>query len=424
MRRRVWAFIRQFDILISFQVGLPSMMPIRSHESALLPRNIYDDDGSFSETSTQLPPRLPDSEPTQISYLISKTRLAFGFARAVDELDRLRTVPFERLLEIDRELRQIYNSIPDYHKVAPLSCDDSLIVTSARFVLASIHHRTLCVVHSRFLDLAQTDQRYQYSRRVCLTSAMTILRFQFIQNQDIPVDGRLRSLTNYQTSFAIHDYLLAATIISTELCSNNGAGRDGSARNQLRGIPSRADMVKALEVSARIFDQMKDQSMEAYKAADVLSMLVKKLKPGGRCGQCKQTPWRVETSQSLRSRFDGPTLSADFAHKPEWASHALPITPESSSGSGLASHAERPTPMVSYSFERARSPLNQTDLNGPPAWTEPLDAASIMESSFMPQPGLDLEASLDWNVPELSPYQPSFALSDPISALWNLNSGM
>jgi hypothetical protein len=80
--------------------------------------------------------------------------------------------------------------------------------------------------------------------------------------------------------------------------------------------------------------------------------------------------------------------------------------------------------MVSYSFERPRSPLNQTDLNGPPAWTEPLDAASIMESSFMPQPGLDLEASLDWNVPELSPYQPSFALSDPISALWNLNSGM
>jgi len=253
MRRRAWAFIRQCDILVSFQMGLPSMISLRMLE-APLPRNIHDDN-SFNEDSITIPPALPDSEPTQISYLLAKTKLAFGFARALEEIDQASTMRWERILEIDRELRQIYDNVPDYYKIGQLSSEDSLVLVSCRFVLSSIHHKSLCVIHSRFLEIARSDYRFMYSRRVCLSSAMSILRFQAIQNQEIPVDGRLRSLTNYQTSLAIHEYLLAATIITADLSSC--ASASSASQQPLPGVPTRSEMIKALSLSARIFAQMR-----------------------------------------------------------------------------------------------------------------------------------------------------------------------
>ena len=256
MRRRTWAFIRQSDILSSFQMGLPSTVESSTSDGSL-PLNIHDDD-SFDEQCTGLPKALPDTEPTQIAFLLAKTRLAFGFANAMKKLSTAEILPRERVLDIDRELRQIYDNIPAYCKLGPLSERDSLVLVSFRFALASIHHKSLCVLHSRFLERGKTDDQYLYSRRACLSSAMEILRFQAIQNLDLPVDGGSRS---------------------AELFSKNPAASPANHRDS-QGLPTRLEMVKALSTSARIFSQMSDQSMEAYKAADVLGMLLQKLEQG------------------------------------------------------------------------------------------------------------------------------------------------
>lgn len=258
--------------MFSFQLGLPSMVGLRSFEDPF-PRNIHDD--QLHEDCTTIPPELPDSDLTQVSYLRAKTKLVFTFARALDEINRSDPMRWERVLEIDRGLRRVYNNIPEYWKLDQLSSQDSLVIVSARFTLSSILHKSLCVLHSRFLDSKDTDDRFSYSRRVCLTSAMSILRFQAIQNQKIPIENRLRSLTNYQTSLTIHDYLLAVTIITSDLFSS---------RNQqaVQGVPTRIEMIKALELSSQIFAQMRDQSMEAYKAADILKMLLAKIEAENR----------------------------------------------------------------------------------------------------------------------------------------------
>ncbi|KAK3714871.1 hypothetical protein LTR37_007606 [Vermiconidia calcicola] len=278
MRRRVWAFIRQGDIMISFQLGLPAMVDLSVCDSNL-PRNIYDD-RDFSEDCTMLPPALPDSEPTEISFLLAKTRLAFGFARAAAEISKTPGVKWERILEIDREVRHIYDSIPGAYKLGVLSQQDSLILSSAKFTLANIHHKSLCIIHSRFLEPARSDHRYLYSRKICLSSAMSVLRMQAIQDQEIPVEGRMRSLTSYQTSLTIHDFLLAAAIISSDLCSGSSLRAPQDGRASVSGIPTRVDMIRALGVSAQIFGRMQDRSKEACRAADVLSMLVNKLEAG------------------------------------------------------------------------------------------------------------------------------------------------
>lgn len=261
-----------------------------------LPRNIHDDH-DFHEDCTALPPALPDSEPTQISFLIAKTKLAFGFARAVAQINRTPPVEWEEVLELDREMRHIYDSLPAYCKLGQLSRQDSMILTSARFTLASIHHKSLCMIHRRSLEMAKSDPRYSYSSGVCLGSAMSILRIQAIQDQEIPADGRLRSLTNYQTSLQIHDYLLAAAIISTELCSEP---LEAASPNQQAspGTPSRAGMIKALGISARIFGRMRNQSKDACKGADVLEMLVDKLE--------------VESSKPVQSREDAQHYLSNF----------------------------------------------------------------------------------------------------------------
>jgi hypothetical protein len=254
------------------------MIGLRFLESSL-PRNIHDNDENFHESCRALPLSLSRSAPTQISYLIAKARLAFGFARILDEVNRTALPLWERVLELDRELRQIYDDVPDHYKLGQLSGEDPLVLISARFVLLSIHHKSLCVLHSRFLDRVKSDGRFEYSRRVCLTSAMSILRFQAIQDQEIPVNGQLRSLTNYQTSLAIHDYLLAATIVTADLYANNSSA-DPPATKWSDGIPTRLEMIRALSVAADIFRRSQKWSVEAQKAANVLEVIVKRFEAG------------------------------------------------------------------------------------------------------------------------------------------------
>lgn len=411
MRRRAWAFIRQCDILVSFQMGLPSMITPRLLE-APLPRNIHDDD-SFNENCSILPPALPDSEPTQISYLIAKTKLAFGFSRALEEINRTDTIQWERVLEIDRELRHIYDNVPDYYKILQLSSDDSLVLVSCRFVLSSIHHKSLCTVHSRFLEIAKADYRFIYSRRVCLTSAMSILRFQAIQNQDIPVDGGFRSLTNYQTSLAIHDYLLAATILTADLSSS--ASDNTTNQQPLHGVPTRSEMIKALRLSAQIFGQMQDQSMEAYKAADVLEMLVRKFEDEDQNGMRGPKDLQSVISGQLPPSKANSTRPSPASSKRQVSLSGSSVAPSKSPKANLSAgtnldfahhrNAQRslrgPSRLAQSTQPEVSVPkragfMDMPNLDALTAWPEPQETGYSTQPTLIPQMFADFESAANW----------------------------
>lgn len=416
MRRRAWGFIRQCDILVSFQMGLPSMITPRLLE-APLPRNIHDDD-SFSEDCSMLPPALPDSEPTQISYLIAKAKLAFGLARALEEITGSEPIRWERMLEIDRELRHIYDNVPNYYKIGQLSTEDSLVLVSCRFVLSSIHHKSLCTVHSRFLEIAKFDHKFIYSRRVCLSSAMSILRFQAIQNQDIPVDGGLRSLTNYQTSLAIHDYLLAATILAADLSSSTP--ENTTNQQPLPGVPTRSEMIKALRLSAQIFGQMQDQSMEAYKAADVLDMLVRKFEGEDQRGMkgskgplnlvSEQLP--ASMSNAMRPPYVPSKRQTSFCSSSDVTNKISPIV-NLKSGTSLdfANHKniQQPSRMSSQPTQNAAldsvapkrpASMEMSNLDLLSSWPQLQDGGYGPPASLIPQMFPELESSADWITPD------------------------
>ena len=300
MRRRVWTFVRSADLLFSFQVALPSMIRIGDSDTEL-PRNIYDDE--FDEESTSLPPARPASEATPISYMIAKGRLSFGFGRVLEEINGVQRKGYDEVLKIDRGLRDIYESIPDHLKLRPMSeqtlAPISLIM--ARFSLATVYHKSQCVLHRRYLRLARNGNRYMHSRRQCLDSAMSLLNFQAIQHQQSRERGRLRSLRNHVNSLTAHDYLLAATIVCTDLYGSrdrpNGDNDVSTPSTSVSGgsisqgsnmsmdgayVPglnyTREDYIRALEESRDVWMANRDFSIEAYKASELLNVLLYHLK--------------------------------------------------------------------------------------------------------------------------------------------------
>ena len=296
MRRRIWTFVRQSDLLFSFQIALPSMIRIGDSDTEL-PRNIYDDE--FDEDCTALPSPRPASEATPVSYMIAKARLAFGFGRVMEEVNGITRKPYDEILKIDRGIRDIYAGIPEHLRLRPMS-EQSLAPISlimARFGLASVYHKSLCVLHRRFLKAAKTNPRYSHSRRTCLDSAMTLLHFQDIQYRETGERGRMRSMRSYVHSLTTHDFLLAATILCTDLYNNREgvddvetpstslSGGSGSRGSVIVDPPygahieqNKEDLFKTLERSRDIWQEQQDLSMEAFKASEVLNMLLGKLR--------------------------------------------------------------------------------------------------------------------------------------------------
>lgn len=117
LRKRVWSYLRQADVLFSFQMGLPNM--IRSMDSdAEIPRNLYDED--FGEDSKALPPSRPLSEPTPVSYLITKAHVTDVFGKVIEHTSSVQNVSYDTVMEIDAELRRARDLIPDHLAIRPI----------------------------------------------------------------------------------------------------------------------------------------------------------------------------------------------------------------------------------------------------------------------------------------------------------------
>ena len=275
MQRRMWTYLGIADIMFSFQVGLRSMIKLEDIK-ANIPSNIHDDH-NFHEHIESLPAPLPLTEITSISFMITKAQLAIDFAVTLQELSIGEQMHYDRVLEIDQHLRKSYDSLAEHYKLHTLSRADKapLTLIASRFMLANLHYKSICVLHSRYLGLSRHHQRFLYSRRSCLEAAMQLLNFQAIQHEQSIARGSIHNLNKYQTSLTTHDFLLAATLVSTALSlDSNGSPFEGRSD----AGPSRNELMTAVERTIHIWIYLRDRSAEAFMAADVLSMLLMKFR--------------------------------------------------------------------------------------------------------------------------------------------------
>lgn len=146
----------------------------------------------------------------------------------------------------------------------------------------SVYHKAQCVLHRRYLVRARENPRFTHSRRTCIDSSLELLRFQSILHLETRPNGRLRTQTHQVTSLGSNDFLLAATVVCLDLYHGlqlQAAGRP-SGDTYTWGMERREEMLAAIRRSKEIWDELRDQSIEAWKASAILGVMLGKLHLG------------------------------------------------------------------------------------------------------------------------------------------------
>lgn len=290
IRRRVWAFVRSLDVHISFQFGLPQMIRMDSCDTQL-PRNLYDDE--IHEDMKSLPASRPTFEATPMSYMIAKTKMTLIFGRILERVQSITDPPsYEEVMKFDHELREARSTHPPLLKMRPFqeSARDPANLIMQRLGLELVYLRSLYVLHRRFLARGRENSRYAYSRRTCIDASMQLLDHQATLHRESQPGGRLRSVKWYISSLTTHDFLLAAMLVCLDLfhlaqaeCRNGGRKTTTSTpgsplSNDEFSDERRNEMLNAVEYCISIWEGLKSQSMEAYKASVILRVMFEKLK--------------------------------------------------------------------------------------------------------------------------------------------------
>lgn len=215
MRRRVWITIFQVDALMSFQFGLPSMIPSDSCD-AQLPRNLdYPD--LYPEISI-LPPSRPLSDSTPILYTIAKAPVMSMFKRAVDHTRSLKSLDHKETMTLDTEIRRAYNDLITSFKYKPLqnSIVDEPGIIVQRITIEMLHLKSIIILHRQYINHRKDNQAAQ-SRTACLEAARRVLERQVELHHAVEPGGQLYDVKWMVTTLTMNDIILAAMVICLDL---------------------------------------------------------------------------------------------------------------------------------------------------------------------------------------------------------------
>ncbi|CAK7197681.1 hypothetical protein SEUCBS139899_000329 [Sporothrix eucalyptigena] len=238
IRRRLWNLAIQIDLIVSFYLGLPSMIHGIPSDTSLA-HNLLDED--FNEDSPVLPPPRPDSEYTVMSYPIFKSMICRIFGQVARLAHTLTPPKYAEVLRTDRLLEDKWHQIPSFMKVRPLGdcVADPPMQIVQRFGIASLYQKSRCVLHRPYLVEAVPLPEHAYSRRTCLQSALTLLAYHEAVHEATQPGGLLYHIGWFITGLGMHDFLLAAMIVylivqndnlfESELLTSSSGSRSGSS---------------------------------------------------------------------------------------------------------------------------------------------------------------------------------------------------
>lgn len=285
MRRRVWSFIKQSDTMFSFQLALPNMIRTRDSDTEL-PRNIFEDE--FGPDSIALPRERPNTEPTPVSYMITKARISHEFAVIQEELNAVAgpAASYEEILRHDNNLREIKESMPPHLRLRPIEecTHDPATLLMQRFGLDIFWQKTICILHRKYIIRARQNPRYSHSRRACIDASMAILSHQAQLYRETQPGGRMRTMKWVISSLTKHDFLLAAMLVCLDLNYDSLAmaerrqpGKRAPHVVYFWSAAQRADMISTLETSLGIWQETAEVSIEAFKASRILALILEKV---------------------------------------------------------------------------------------------------------------------------------------------------
>lgn len=275
MRRRIWQNLVQVDALMSFQMGLPSMIPTEFCDTKV-PRNLQFSDLYLGMTS--LPRGRPLYENTPIRYPIAKSGIMVVFKKIVAHSLSGSLPIYDNTIVLDNEMREAYSVLPDVLKARDVSRSfmDPSSTIFERCTLEMLKLKGLIVLHRRFITSEVDSHRVEHSRRACAEAALDILARQADIHQASQPGGRLYEDRWMMTTLTVHDFLLAAMVLCLHLSvSLRRTSRPFTAGKTDGGLADRE--YRALKTSQQIWASGGLTSPEARIAALALDLMVQKV---------------------------------------------------------------------------------------------------------------------------------------------------
>lgn len=280
IRRRVWSVVYIFDVLLSHNLGLPSMLQHLQIDTKAT-RNLLDTD--FGPDCTELPPARPPAELSPVSYSITKYKMTSVFARACSMAHSVKTPDYEEIMELDRFVQKITSEQPSALRFTSSGSDvfvnPSLLFH--RYKGELMFHKTRCVLHRPFLSAKFVDTHMEVSRKLCVEAALGMIKhheYVFRAAQD---GGQLSPARMYMDSLIAHDFLLAAMVLCVELDLISSATSPATAGPNQERI---GEMRGYIEKSYHIYKQPINHHAQTRKAMRAMEIILKKCKyTNGEC---------------------------------------------------------------------------------------------------------------------------------------------
>ncbi|RYP01167.1 hypothetical protein DL764_006290 [Monosporascus ibericus] len=245
MRRRLWNLAIQIDLLVSFYLGLPSMIQGIESDTAM-PRHLMDSD--FNEDSKELPPARPISDYTPLTYPIHKAAITKAFGLVARQAHALTVPPYSEVMRVDRLLEETWKDVPAFMKVKPLE--------------ESVTDPTM--------------QEHGYSRRACLEAALALLEYQHTLHYACRPGGLLHSKGWFIGSLVINDFLLADMVVALVVQNEQYSEVGGSSNWMSQGtpLPTKDELLRILQESYRIWCVMAPDIPDCRKAGEVVHRIL------------------------------------------------------------------------------------------------------------------------------------------------------
>ncbi|EXL42891.1 hypothetical protein FOCG_14459 [Fusarium oxysporum f. sp. radicis-lycopersici 26381] len=305
MRRRVWVCLYQLDSLMSFQMGLPSMIPSDFCDTEL-PRNLNQSD--FYPGIAELPPSRPLSENTTISYAIVKASVMAMFKKVVRHTRSLTPPSYEETVALDAEVRAAYDKIPDSFKYKPLTSFivDEVSIIMSRTTIELLHLKSIIVLHRQYLTDRQ-DGRFAFSRKASLDAAERLLERQAEIHQITLPGGLLHDKKWMITSLTLSDFTLAAMVICLDLTISIRNGTRMSA------YPEDVELRKYLAIVERAHEiwSSSSETSEGRIVSHALDSTIRRVNEF------------INTSSTAMAAQSWPTSATTNTETPDYLTHNL-----------------------------------------------------------------------------------------------------
>lgn len=280
MRRRIWLMIYQMDALISFHLGLPSMMPEGTCDTQIH-QNIELSD--FDPDSLEMPPSRPMSDHTTATYSIAKHPVLEMFRKIVAFTQSIQPHSYQDVLRLHDGLHNAYNSMPAILKSKPISrslIDDTGLVMR-RITIEMLYLKSLIILHRQHLA-HHSNPVTAPSHRECIKAALTMLARQKELNGSTEHGGLLYNDRYLLNTLTVSDFIFASVVVCLDLTirvSSPPCTCQATSPPQLDDPLHNIQVeLTAIEDSHRIWTSLSQEIPEAGVAARALAATIRRVK--------------------------------------------------------------------------------------------------------------------------------------------------